>query len=325
MILRQDAVSNRQGPDLPDGPLITIGNFDGVHLGHRTLILKAQEAARLHGWPLVVMTFWPNSGEGVPGREVRRIYTEEQKNDLFESLVPQACMLRLTFDDGLRKMPEEEFFRHLLKERYGVKGIVVGENFRYGYGGAGNVETLKAHCAQEGMFFQAVPGVQEEESGRIISSTWIRELLEAGEMEHAGQLLGSSYYAEGEVLHGKRLGRTIGFPTVNLMLEPGLTEPRHGVYLSRIQTPDGWFYGITNLGLNPTVEHGNRIKIETHLLEHEGNLYGRHIRVEFLRYMREEHRFDSVEALKEQLQRDKEKARCLIQEFHTENGGETQL
>ena len=311
----QDAVEYSEPPVFANNPVITIGNFDGVHKGHRALIQNAMNMAKKTGSPLVILTFWPHTGSLVANRSIGRIYTEDQKLALLKEFAPEAEIVQLAFDDHLRQMPEDLFFSEILINRYHMRGLAVGENFRYGYLGTGDAKSLKKHCLEEGIPFEDVAGICVNH--RTVSSTWIRELLTEGNIEKANELLDRNYYAESIVQHGKHLGSTLGFPTANLLLPEGLTVPKHGVYLTKVWVPEGSFYGITNLGINPTVEHGNQIKIETHLLDYQGDLYGKTIRVEFLHFQREEQRFHNVEELKARVMLDIEQARHLIES----NGG----
>lgn len=298
----QDAVGLPSPVVAAQGYVITLGNFDGVHMGHRALIQRAREEARKRGLSLLVFTFWPHSGDRVPGGRIQRIYTEEQKLALLSSQAPEGTLLRFSFDEELRTMPEETFFKDILCERYHAKALVVGDNFTYGYKGQGNVTTLTKHCTERGIDFYPVMGVKWKDER--VSSTRIRTLLTNGKVAEAGTLLGQPYYIEGVVSHGKRLGRRLGFPTVNLLLPEGMIEPRHGVYVTRVHAPEGVYAGVTNVGVNPTVEHGRRCKAETHILDYEADLYDQRIRVEFLQWQRDERRFEGVEALREQLGRD---------------------
>ncbi len=298
----QDSVLGTAPAAPPAGYAITIGNFDGVHIGHRALIGRAKEEAGKLGCPLLIFTFSPQSSEQIAGKKAPRIYTDEQKSYILGRLAPEADLLFFSFDEALRSMREDLFFETVLKTRYQARAIIVGENFRYGKGGEGCVATLRRHCLEHGISLYAHPGVRRD--GEWVSSTRIRGLLANGEMRKAAELLGDGYFTEGTVTQGKRLGRRLGFPTANLILPDHVVNPRHGVYYTRVATPDGVYAGISNVGVNPTVEHGQKTKVETHILNYTGDLYGRFIRVEFLRWMRDERRFDGVEQLKEQLQRD---------------------
>lgn len=302
MQLIYDAV-HRSEPVLSEkGYVITLGNYDGVHIGHRALLERAGEEAKRRNLPLLIFTFWPHSGELVPGRKIQRIYNEEQKQRVLETILPDAVLLRYAFDETLRDMDEAVFFEEILCKRYHARAIVVGDDFRYGHKGKGNVESLKKHCEQHGIDLYPIQGV--EWNNERVSSTRIRTLLAQGQVKDAEMLLGQPYFLEGVVQHGKQLGRKMGFPTVNLLLEEGIAEPRRGVYMTRVYTPDGVYYGVTNVGLNPTVEHGCQCKAETHILDYQGDLYGQRIRVEFLEWKRDEQKWSDVEALQKQLQKD---------------------
>lgn len=302
MQLIYDAVKGSNPIPDTEGYVITLGNFDGVHIGHRALLEKAQEEAERRQLPLLIFTFWPHSGELVPGRKIQRIYNEEQKQLLLEQLVPEAVLLRFAFDEKLRDMDETVFFTKILSKRYHAKAIVVGDDFRYGCKGLGNVETLRKHGSEKNIDVYSVTGVDWEQER--VSSTWIRTLISQGAMDKVQHLLGQPYFLQGTVQYGKQLGRTMGFPTVNLLVDSGIAQPRYGVYMTKVHTPQGTYYGVTNVGVNPTVEDGKQCKAETHILDFQGNLYGQSIRVEFLEWKRDEQRWSGVDALKEQLQKD---------------------
>ena len=294
----------------PDGCVVTIGNFDGVHLGHRALIRTADQLAGELQVPLLIITF--------PTRQwadAENLYTEDQKCTLLEEAAPEAVLLEVSFDETLRTMPEAVFFEEILRDQLQAKGIVVGTNFRYGYQAAGNVESLAQHCRENGIVFRVVEGLTYEApdgTAPVISSTLIRGFLSEGKVQEANQLLGRPYYTDGEVLHGKGLGRTIGFPTINLMRGDGMANLLHGVYVTRVDIGSGTYFGVTNVGFNPTVEHGHKTKIETHILDYEGDLYEQKVRVEFLTFLRPEQRFSGIDALQAQLEQDITRAKLWI-------------
>ena len=299
----------------PDGCVVTIGNFDGVHLGHRALIRTADQLAGELQVPLLIVTFPPRQGV-----DAENIYTEEQKRTLLEETAPEAVLLEVSFDDDLRTMPEEVFFGEILRDKLQAKGIVVGTNFRYGFRAAGDVKSMEQHCRKNGMVFKALEGVTckaLDGTMQIISSTLVRSLLSEGKVEEANRLLGRPYYTEGTVLQGKHLGRTIGFPTINLMQKEGMAGLLHGVYVTRVETHAGTYFGMTNVGFNPTVEHGHRTKIETHILDFAGDLYDQSVRVGFLAFLRAEQRFSGIDALKEQLKQDISQTRAWVSANHS--------
>ncbi len=304
----------------PDGCVLTIGNFDGVHRGHRQLIREAARLADTLAAPLLILTFPPRASA-----DAANLYTEEQKLRLLQEAAPSAKILELDFDEDLRTMPEAVFFQKILVEKLAARGIAVGMNFRYGYLAQGTVESLRSHCTDAGIDCLVLEGVTyqaEDGSTQVVSSTLIRALLAEGKVREAGYLLSHPYTMEGTVQHGKRLGRTMGFPTVNLLQGEGMADLRHGVYVTCVDTGNGCFYGVTNVGLNPTVEHGHRIKIETHILDFDGDLYGKTITVAFLQFLRPEQRFSGIEALKEQLEQDKCRARAWLHDFEGNLRGE---
>lgn len=280
---------------------VVLGNFDGIHLGHRTLLQEADEVARSQGLCRRVVTFSPHPRQRMGQPNFRLIYNDQQKAELMEEtgLVDQLILMR--FDSQLQSMQPEAFFHSVLRERYQARAIVVGGNFHFGVGGRGDTALLQALCQEYGLQCRVAP--HREAGGQPISSSRIRRLLEEGEMEEANRLLGRPYFVEGTVRRGKQLGRRMQTPTINLMMREERLAPKKGVYISRTYTDGGQFASISNVGHNPTVG-GESLRTETHILEFSGNLYEQTVRVELLKFLRPEQRFESVEALHTQLMRD---------------------
>ncbi len=280
---------------LPVQTAVTIGKFDGFHLGHRKL-LSAVLQEKEYGLSPCVVSF-----SAVNEAKRSYIYTKEEQSYLCESLGIEV-MAEYPFDEELREMTAEQFVSEVLCKRLQAKVIVAGEDFRFGRNRTGDVALLKRLEEAYGYRTVCVPKVMIE--GERVSSTRIRELLADGHVEKANELLGDPYAVCGEVRHGKKLGRTLGFPTLNLLPPQEKLLPAFGVYVTRTKVEDTWYYGITNIGLRPTVDTDATVSVETHLLQCDADLYGNYVEVQFLHFLRAEQKFESVDALKDAIQKD---------------------
>jgi len=292
--------------------VVTIGAYDGVHIGHRAVIGQVRDEATRLGAHSVVVTFDRHPASVVrPETAPLLIADDEQKIELLGSTGVDATYV-VTFGDEQSSESPERFVERVLVGRLGVRGVVVGEDFHFGHRRAGSVETLRAMGAEHG--FEVIPvrlmarpdGVTEP-----VSSTAIRRALAGGQVESAATLLGRPFEVRGTVVHGDHRGRTIGFPTANVDLSDGICLPADGVYAGRFDAGDGtWRPCAINLGRRPTVvERAARSTLEAHLIDFDGDLYGRRVKVTFERFLRSERRFDGLDALKAQLQRDVAAAR----------------
>ncbi len=291
---------------LPIQTAVTIGKFDGFHLGHRSLlseVLKEKEK----GLASCVVSF---STVVENGRKV--IYTKEEQRKLCESMGIDV-LAEFILDEALREMTAEQFVDEILCKKLQAKVIVVGEDFRFGKDRVGDVALLQALEDNYGYRTVCIPKVTEDTVR--ISSTGIRELLLQGNVTEANSLLGRPYAVFGEVLHGKKLGRTLGFPTMNLIPAEEKLLPAYGVYVTRTLVDGQWFDGITNIGFRPTVDSDERVSVETHLFAYEGDLYGKQVEVRFLEFLRPEKRFPDVDALKTAMHEDFVKAKELLEKF----------
>lgn len=276
-----------------------LGFFDGVHLGHQALLQTCRELAReLDGFTGAV-TFDTHPEILTAHKAPRLINRVEDRNQLLCNLgVERLCTL--PFDEHIRTMPWQDFFRLLLEE-YSAAGLVCGDDFRFGYRGEGNALLLQQACREAGIPCRIVP--EQVLDGERISSTRIRNLLEQGDMEGAVRLLGHPHVLSGTVVSGRKLGRTIGVPTANLRLPEHLAQPKYGVYACSAHV-DGHIYpSVTNIGTRPTVE-GHHVTVESWLLGFEGDLYGKELKLEFHKFLRPEEKFGSLEELKTQIHTD---------------------
>ena len=207
------------------------------------------------------------------------------------------------FDDEMRTTPWDRFVTDILVGRYGAVHLVAGHDHHFGYKNQGSPELLREKCAELGLGCDIIPAVTLD--GVTVSSTHIRKLLEEGGVETARAFLGHPHVLTQTVGHGRRLGRTIGVPTANLVAPPHVLLPKRGVYAAKVTLPDGRaFGGVTNVGIRPTVNHGQDVTVEPWILDFDGDLYGQKLRVEFFRRLRDERKFESLEALKTQIQCD---------------------
>ncbi len=293
------------------GCVLTIGNFDGVHLGHNQVLAKLTEKAKQMGLPAVVMTFEPQPlefflGERAPARltRLRDKYTQLAKREI-------DSLLCINFNQDFAQWEASQFIQHLLVDKLGVKFLVVGDDFRFGKGRKGNFEQLKQAGNQYG--FEVVNTQSFCLQQQRVSSTQIRQLLEQGQLSQVKDLLGRPYSISGRVSHGKKLGRTIGFPTANIPLKRAVS-PVLGVFVVQAIDLEGRNVGgVANIGYRPTV-NGLKQQLEVHLFQYSGNLYGQQLEIALLKKLRDEIKFDSLDTLKQQIELDAEVAKGWLQQ-----------
>lgn len=280
---------------------VTIGKFDGVHLGHAAIIGQTKALARQHGVRAGLITFEPHPQEFFrPDSCPTRLSRFREKAILLRELDVDVLVC-LRFDAELSKMSPALFVERLLVAGMGARALVVGEDFRYGHKGAGDFRTLLAAGEQFG--FDVHPCESVKVAGRRVSSSGVREALFDGDIGKATAMLGRPYTMCGRVRRGRQLGRTIGFPTANVATGR-VACPLRGVFAVRVHhLRDAAVTGMANIGTRPTVD-GQEQLLEVHLFDFAEDIYGREIRVEFVSRLRDEERFDSLDALKAQIQRD---------------------
>lgn len=300
-----------------EAKVIALGFFDGVHLGHGALLRRAVEAARERNATPVVFTFDRPPKEVVTGKTVYLINSAAERRELARRLYGIEEVILAPFDEQMMKCTWDRFVTELLVKEHGAVHLVAGHDHRFGYKNEGTPELLKAKCAELGIGCDIIPAVEVE--GVTVSSTHIRKLLEAGEVEEAAKFLGHRHCLTQTVQHGFRLGRTIGVPTVNLAVSHNILTPAFGVYVTRVYLNDGRnFAGVTNVGTRPTVSDSDAVSVETFLLDFDGDLYDQEIRVEFCRRLRGEKKFDSLEELRQEIQRNAQQTREYFQENNIE-------
>ncbi|MEE4301138.1 MAG: bifunctional riboflavin kinase/FAD synthetase [Pseudomonadales bacterium] len=290
------------------GCVATIGNFDGVHRGHRALLEALHARAGQHGLPTVVITFEPQPREYFRGRAVpARLTRLREKLVLLERAAVDRVLL-LPFNDRLAALAADAVVRELLVERLGVRHLLVGDDFRFGRGREGDVHLLRAAGAEHGF---EVGHLDTQLAGdERISSTRIRDALAAGDLALAEHLLGHRYFIMGRVVYGRQLGRELGTPTVNIPLKR-YRAALEGVFAVEVEGLGGVRPGIANIGVRPTVD-GREPLLEVHLLDWSGDAYGELLTVTFRERIRAEQRFDSIDALREQIARDVRQARAFF-------------
>ncbi len=287
-------------PELTPPVIITIGNFDGLHRGHKRILRKVISRSREEGGTSMVVTFEPHPLKVLyPDRAPQLIQTLGQKRDILSHLGIQA-LLEVPFTREFGQVSAEDFTR-MLAERITPREIYIGEDFRFGHNRDGNIAFLQSLQDRYGYTAKAFKKLKVD--GDVVSSTLIRQLLIKGEMEKAVRLLGRPYIIEGMVEHGDGRGKTIGFPTANLSIENELI-PAYGVYVVAVDVGDAVLLpAVANLGKRPTFGK-DEVAVEVHILEGARQLYGRKIRVLFFQFLRPEKKFDSVDALKEAISAD---------------------
>ena len=293
--------------------VIALGFFDGVHLGHAALLRRTVEVAAARGVTPAVFTFDRVPKEVVTGIPCPLINSPEDRRDLVRRLYGIRDVIMVPFDREMMTTSWQDFVTELLVGRYHAVHLVAGHDHHFGHKNQGSPELLAAKCAELGLGCDIIPKV--EIGGITVSSTYIRRLVELGQVERAALFLGHPHVLSQEVRHGHRIGRTIGVPTVNLTAPPHVLVPSHGVYAARVFLPDGTSHpAVTNVGTRPTVNNGTNVTVESWLLDFEGDLYGQTVRVEFHHRLRDEIRFDSLDALKAQIAADAAATRLYFAE-----------
>lgn len=294
----------------PEGQVIAIGDFDGVHLGHREVISRAIERARLLGVPAAIMTFDPHPREVLGKAQYSKILTPiAEKMRLFAELgVDQVYIVHFTPE--LARVSPEDYYKNML---YPLKprAIVVGFDFTFGHRGQGTAETL-AKLAKAGESIEVI--APHNMDGEKISSTLIREQLHLGRLERVKPLLGRHYRIQGKVVKGEGRGRKIGYPTANLEPLDRYVIPRQGVYAVRVYLDGESLKGVMNIGIKPTFHEDEEQPptLEVHILDRNEDLYGRTLEIEFAAYLRPEMKFSSVEMLIEQIAKDAQRAKQIL-------------
>ena len=281
---------------------IAIGKFDGIHRGHKVLLDKIL-GCKEQGFLATVFTFDPPPNEFFGQTTSKELTTREEKRQLFEEMGIDI-LVEYPLNETTAATKPLDFIEDILVGRMHAKFIAAGDDLSFGYKGAGNCKLLKELQVMYGYEVNIIPKVCEED--KIISSTYVRNEVEAGDMELVTKLLGREYMITGPVLHGRKLGRTIGMPTVNLIPPSNKLLPPNGVYYSMVHVAGEWYQGVTNVGCKPTVSNEKIVGVETYIYDFEQEVYGEEISVKLLKFERPEMHFDGVEELKAQMNKDME-------------------
>jgi len=290
------------------GCVLSIGNFDGFHRGHQALIARLKQHAARLGQPVTVQIFEPTPREFfAPAKAPGRIATFRDKLAHLEA-AGVARVLCVRFDQRFAAIEAERYVEEVLVGKLGVKAVVVGDDFRFGAGRGGDLALLQRFGARSGFAAEAVGAVTV--NGERVSSTAVREALAVPDLARAALLLGRPYALGGRVRRGAQLGRKLGMPTVNVPMRrrPAL---RMGVYAVQVRAAGRDWNGVANLGVRPMLERGNCV-LEAHVFGEPGSLYGEHVEVRFMKFLRDEQRFESFEALAAQMQEDGAQARAAL-------------
>lgn len=284
---------------------VTLGKFDGLHRGHQKLIQKICEKKEKFHVKTIVFAFDMNPFFRQKGLVRKGITTNEERKERLSQVVD--VLVECPFDERISTMTAEDFIEKILVQTFHAKYIVVGTDFRFGFEKKGDVAMLAAYAEKSGYELTVVS--KEMFGNREISSTYIREELEKGHLENVNQMLGYPYTISGMVEHGKQLGRTLGFPTLNVHPSDEKMLPPKGVYMTNTFVDGRIYHGLGNVGFKPTVAEEHRMLIETFLFDYNGNAYGKEVRTQLLHYKRPEQKFDSVDELKAQIDTDIDYAR----------------
>ena len=288
--------------------IYALGFFDGVHIGHAALLQECRRLADAQGCKATAVTFSSHPDTLVLGRTPSLINTIEDRIRLLKAHGMDDVIV-LPFDKKMQTMFWQDFLDSLV-ESYGAAGLVCGHDFRFGNRGIGNAALLQSYCEERGMPCAVVPEQKLEEV--TVSSTHIRSLLEEGRVEEANRFLGHPHVLTGEVVSGRRLGRTLGIPTANLLIPEGVVQLRYGVYACKAIVDGQTLLAVTNVGNRPTVG-GHRVTVEPWLLDFDGDLYGRVITLQFHAFLRPERKFDSLEELREEIQKNAAQTRKIFE------------
>lgn len=289
---------------------VTIGNFDGLHRGHQAMLARLKEEAEKRGLPSCVLTFEPHPREFFsPADAPARLSSLREKSELIEAAgIDRLHVCR--FDRRFASLSPTEFIERVLVGALGARWLLVGDDFRFGAKRAGDFALLKEAGARLGFEVESLPTVSVE--GKRASSTAVREALAAGDMQHARELLGRPYSISGHVMHGNKLGRHIGFPTANIQMQHN-RPPLSGIFAVEVCGLNGApLQGVASLGTRPTVHENGRPTLEVFIFDFRDDLYGRRLRVDFLKKLRDEEKYPDLDALINQINRDVDNARAFF-------------
>lgn len=278
---------------------IALGNFDGIHIAHQKLIKEMVEDAKKTGLKSGILLFNTHTRALLEGKSPSLLSSNEQKMEILGDLGIEI-VYTIDFDQELMQLSPDEFVKNILVEKLNVKSLCVGFDYRFGFKASGNVEILKELGIKYGFKVIVIDPIYRD---NVVSSTRIRNYIREGKIQDANELLGRHYSISGEVVDGNKMGRKLGFPTANLKIKDNYIIPKVGIYESNIIVHNKSYRGATSIGTNPTFKN-DELKIENHILDFKGDIYGEVIEVRFIRYLRDEIKFDNIEDLKKQINND---------------------
>lgn len=303
-------ISERIDFSLKQASAVAIGKFDGLHRGHRELLQEILRA-KADGLTATVFTFDPSPTVFFSGKKMKMLTTRDEKRLFFEKLGVDV-LVEFPLNKNTAAMSPEEFIKDILHEKLQAKLIAAGTDLSFGEGGRGNCALLEEKSDLYGYEVKIIKKLCKDD--QPISSTRVREAVEQGDMEEAARLMGAPYKIMGNVAHGRRIGHQIGFPTVNLIPGNDKLLPPNGVYLAQIECQNGVFFGLTNVGVKPTVEIGENppMSVETYLYDFDADIYDHFVTLRLLKFIRPEQKFDGLNGLKAQLEKDISAGRKML-------------
>lgn len=297
--------------------VIALGFFDGVHRGHAELINTAKLRAEELGAKPAVLSFDISPESVVTGKKIPLIGNTETRTDTINRFFGISNVIIYHFDTYIMAMPWKQFIDSLIKE-FSAVHFVIGHDFSCGYKGEGTADRIMGYCDEKGIGCDIIPKITLD--GITVSSTYIRKLIAVSDIERANMYLGHPYTITGTVKEGFKLGRRIGTPTINLSVTPDLLLPLKGVYATKVVFDDTERYAVTNVGVRPTFSSQNVISIESYILDFNGDLYGKFVRVDFYKFIRPEMKFMNTLELSRQIEKDTNSAREYLTKYDAESG-----
>ncbi|MGO4773721.1 bifunctional riboflavin kinase/FAD synthetase [Flavobacterium sp. W22_SRS_FK3] len=286
--------------------ILTLGTFDGVHIGHKKILERLNQNTENGKYESLVLTFFPHPRMVLQEKsEIKLLNTISEKSKLLKATGIENLVIH-PFNESFSRLTAEEFVHSILVDQFHIHKIIIGHDHRFGRNRTANIDNLIAFGAEYGFEVEQISAQEIQDVS--VSSTKIRKALQEGNMDLANEYLGYAYFLTGEVVKGKQLGRTIGFPTANIEIkEEYKLVPKNGVYVVKTCIDQKEVYGMMNIGFNPTV-NGQKQTIEVNLFDFDADIYGQKLEIYMLKYLREEQKFGSVDLLKEQLNQDKKRA-----------------
>ncbi len=291
--------------------IVTIGTFDGVHLGHQKILQRLSEIKAETGFQTLVLTFEPHPRKVLfpEQRDLRLLTMVDEKLDLLRSFGVDVAVV-YPFSRQFSELASDVYIREILCFQLKTRKLVIGYDHRFGKGRTGDIRVLREAATEDGFEVEEISA--RDIDSIAISSTKIRKALEEGKLDLAAEFLGHPYFLNAQVIQGKQLGRSIGYPTANLKTAKEKLIPRNGVYFVRLEVEGNWHYGMLNIGTNPTTDRDDSVKIEVHLFDFDRDIYFRSVRLQFIRRLRDEKNFKGLEELTAALDEDKKNCLQLI-------------